>query len=180
MKAINKTLNRLRKPTTTLGSLLIVAILSLWGATGCEANESVRPETIVSFFATVSPSSYVTTFGLATIGTEQVTSQDLNELLRPSGGKVLIVTSITGYHITPTSKAPFSVVWLFALTRETKASRGWGGGGLSISGLQTTQVNYRPGLVVTLLPDESLCVRSGTQSNETARVEVHGYLMEKS
>lgn len=177
MKAINKRLNRLRKPTTTLGSLLIVAILSLWGATGCEANESVRPENIVSFFATVSPSSYVTTFGLATIGTEQVTSQDLNRLLRPSGGKVLIVTSITGYHITPTSKAPFSVVWLSA--RKPEAVRGWGAG-LSISGLQTTQVNYRPGLVVTLLPDESLCIESGTQSNEKARVVVHGYLMERS
>lgn len=178
MKAINKRLNRLRKPTTTLGSLLIVAILSLWGATGCEANESVRPENIVSFFATVSPNSYVTAFGLAMIGTEQVTSEDLNELLRPSGGKVLIVTSITGYHITPTSKAPFSVVWLLA--RKPKAVRGWGGGGLSISGLQTTQVNYRPGLVVTLLPDESLCIESGTQSNDTARVQVHGYLMERS
>ena len=177
MKAINRTPNRLRKPTTTFGSLLIVAILSLWGATGCEANESVRPENIVSFFATVSPNSYVTVFGSAMIGTEQVTSEDLNKLLRPSGGKVLIVTSITGYHITPTSNAPFSAVSLLA--RKPGASRGWGAGGLSISGLQTTQVDYRPGLVVTLLPDESLCIASWIQSNERARVEVHGYLMER-
>ena len=89
----------------------------------------------------------------------------------------MIVTSITAYHITPTSKAPFSVVDLMGC--KNGSTRGWGNGGLSISGLQTTQVNYRPGLVVTLIADESLCIGNFIQSNETARVGIHGYLMDR-
>lgn len=177
MKVIHRTPNRLPKAIITLGSLLILAILFLWGAATCAASESVQPENTVSFFATVSPDSKETSFGAVMIGTEQATSEDLNNLIGPEGGKMLIVTSITAYHITPTSKAPFSVVDLMGC--KNGSTRGWGNGGLSISGMQTTHVNYRPGLVVTLIADESLCIANFIQSNEKARVGIHGYLMDR-
>lgn len=168
----------LRESAISIGSLLMLAILFLCGASGCVANESIKPENIVSFFGTVSPNSKDKTFGAVVIGAEQATSEDLNKLLRPNGNKVLIVTSVTGYHITPTNKAPFSVVAILGL-RENGSTRGWGNGGLSVSGLQTTQVDYRPGIVVTLMSDESLCIASFIQSNDKARVGVHGYLIDK-
>jgi hypothetical protein len=158
--------------------LLLLVVLLVWGATGCEYNEDAEPDIVVSFFATVSPDSRETTFGAAMIGTEQATSEDINELIRPAGGKVLIVTSITGYHITPSSKYPFSVVGLIGITDEG-STRGWGNGGLSIAGLHTTHVTFKPGLAVTLTSNESLCIASFIQSNDKARVGVHGYLRDR-
>ena len=177
MKATYNTSNYLRKATTILSGLLILAILLPCGANGYEVKRSFQIENVVSFFGTVSPDSTDTDFGAIVIGTKQATSEDLNKLLRPKGRKVLIVTSITAYHITPTSKAPFSIVAL--LGYRNGSTRGWGNGGLSISRLQTTQVNYRPGLVVTLMTGESLGIRSFKQSNEKARVGIHGYLMDR-
>ena len=178
MKVMHKIPNHLRKSTIILSSILILAVLFIWGITGCEYKKCVEPDTIVSFFASVSPGSKETTFGAAMIGIQQATSEELNNLLRPEGGKALIVTSITGYHITPTKKIPFSIVDLIGLSKKG-STRGWGNGGLSIAGPQTTQVNYRPGIVVTLMSGESLCIASFIQSNEKARVGVHGYLVDR-
>ena len=130
----------------------------------------------MSYFETVYPSSFGSV-GSLVVGTNQASSEDLYEAIRPEGGKVLIVTSITAFHITPTHETPFSVISLLGV--KDGSTRGWGQGSLSVSGLQTTQVNYDPGLVVQLTKGESLSFRSLLQSNDIARVGLHGYLVDK-
>lgn len=177
MDAKQKTKKSLRKQVTILSSLLMLIVLLLWATLGCNSEKCVQTNNIVSFLANVSPGSNQKVFTVV-IGTKQATPAELNNLLRPEGGKIFIVTSITSYHITPKIEAPFSVIGLLAVT-ESESTRGWGAGSLSVTGRKTTHVTYRPGLVVELTGAESLAVRSFIQSNETARVEVHGYLMKR-
>lgn len=177
MDATQKTKKSLRKQVTILSSLLVLTVLLLWATFGCNSEKCVQTNNIVSFLANVSANSYQKVFTVV-IGTKQATPTELNNLLRPEGGKIFIVTSITSFHITPKIEAPFSVIALLAVT-EKGSTRGWGAGSLSVTGRNTTHVTYRPGLVVELRDVESLAVRSFIQSNETAHVEVHGYLMER-
>lgn len=176
MRATFKTPNYLQAPIKIL-SLLTLVILILWSTIGCKVEKRVPIEDIVSFQANVEADSFQKVFTLV-IGTKQATSEELNNLLRPAGGKVLMVTSITAFHIKPTIESPFSVIKLMAQTA-SGSTRGWGVGGLSVSGRKTTHVTYRPGMVVELVGDESLTIRSLIQSNELARVEVHGHLRER-
>ena len=57
---------------------------------------------------------------------------------------------------------------------------GFGNSAIGTYGLQNYQVDYNPGLVVNLLNKrQQLCFKSYIQSNENARVFVHGVLLDK-
>lgn len=131
----------------------------------------------VSFVAVVQPHSDQTGFNLM-IGNQQVPSSMLNDMLRPGGGHMLRVTSIKA-HLINSQPMPgdsdYALVFLGAVTTRPSV-RGFGAGSISVSGAATAQVNFDPGLFVQLGGNESLTVRSQLQSNETAHIEVHGYL----
>lgn len=133
-----------------------------------------KVEDAVSFFANVDPDSFDTTFAAIVIGTEQATAEDLNELLRPSGGMALRVTTMKLHNFTPVDTS-YASVFLGACT-PIFSTRGFGSGPLAAGGPNTIQVNFQPGLVATLNSNESLCIRSLIQSNDLAVVGIHGFL----
>ena len=177
MAVIQKIVKSLPKKFSFFSSISILFILILLSTMGCNSEKCIQTDNVVSFLANVDPDSFQKVFTVV-IGTKQATPSELNNLLRPEGGKVFIVTSITSYHITPRNESPFSVIGLLGLT-ESGSTRGWGAGTISVSERETTHVDYRPGIVVLLTENESLAVRSFIQSNDKARVEVHGYLKER-
>ena len=163
--------------------LLMIGTLCLWDSRGqANSHEGAQtttpsPEDTISFFMTVGPDSF-DTGSTARIGPDPGKVDDINAAIRPAGGKLFIVTAITAYHISPRSQDPFSIVSLTALT-DKGSTRGWGGGGISVSGQQTTHAQYWPGIVVQLVDNESLSVRSFVQSTDTVRFIVHGYLVDR-
>ena len=154
---------------------VIIPVLFLFGASGlCFAQQDIQNE-VVSFLANVNPNQKQKVFTIV-IGDEQVSTEKLNNLLKPKGGKVLIVTSITAFHITPKKRKSFSVVGLLAVSNNG-ATRGWGAGTLSVNEKFTTHISYHPGLIIKLMKKESLAIANYIQSNELVRVEIHGFLM---
>ncbi len=131
----------------------------------------------VSFLANVDPDTSQTVFTVQIDG-QQTATADLNQLLRPGGGKVLRVTSIHGFlsdgRVPPTAD-DYAVIFLGALSNRN-AVRGFGAGSIALDGRSTSQINFQPGLFVSLLANESLVLRSQLQSNYPARIEVHGFL----
>jgi len=132
----------------------------------------------VNFFTNVEPEQNDKQMGAVEIGMNQATAEDLNELIRPDGGKVLIVNKMRAFHILPESDEPFSVVGLLSCTDED-STRGFGNGMISVSGLETMEVTYDPGIVVHLTEDGNVCIRSFIQSTDITSVEVNGYLMDR-
>lgn len=109
---------------------------------------------------------------------QQVSAEDFSDMLRPGGGHVFRVTSINGFLLNgpvPPSNDDYAVVFLGALGLRNSI-RGFGAGTIALDGRGSNQVNFRPGLFVNLLANESLVLRSMVQSNQQARIEVHGFL----
>ncbi len=150
----------------TLFSLLL-ALLSVGHLHAAEA---------VSFLANVDPDSDQTVLTVQ-LGDQQIPTSELNDMLRPGGGSVLRITSVHGF-LTGTPQVPstsdYAVIFVGAIMRG--GIRGFGAGTLSLNGAGTTQINFDPGLVASLLNNEYLVIRSQSQSNHEARVEVHGFL----
>jgi len=132
----------------------------------------------ISFLANVAPDTSQTVF-TAQLDGHQISTEQLNEMLRPGGGSVLRVTSMHGFLISssiPTS-LDYAVIFIAAL-RPRDSVRGFGAGTISLNGPSTTQINFDPGLFAQLLSNESLVLRSQIQSNHLARIEVHGFLQD--
>ncbi len=138
---------------------------------------AVYASTPVSFLANIDPDSSQTIFTIQ-VGAEQVSSNDLNSRLRPGGGSVLRVTSIHGF-LSDGLKLPadphYALIFLGAM-QPRNAIRDFGAGTLVLTGSSTSQITFDPGLLVNLLPNESLTLRSQTQSNHAAKIEVRGFL----
>ncbi len=134
----------------------------------------------VSFFMDVEPGtkSFISQNGQ--IGTKQVTISKINEQLY--NGKTLIVKSITVEHLSLPFPNPesYSVVALARCAIKSGSIGGFGNSSISTYGLQSNSMYYNPGLVVHLDEKHVLCVSSYIQSNEKARIFVHGILLDKS
>lgn len=146
---------------------LLVALFFIGTASASEA---------VSFLANVDPDSDQTVFTIQ-VGDQQISTAQLNNMLRPGGGSVLRITSVHGFLSDPNivpDATDYAVIFVGALSRF--GIRGFGAGTLSLNGAGTTQINFAPGLVASLLNNEVLTIRSQVQSNHEARIEVHGFL----
>lgn len=160
--------NALFRPPRARFLLLVLALLVSGGA---------QAQKTVSFLANVQPDSDQTGFNVR-INDQSIPTSDLNAMLRPSGGMVLRVTSL---HIvlldalTLPAASDYAVVFLGALSPRGSID-GFGAGTLSTSGGATRQIQFDPGLYVSLREDQVLTLRSQVQSNQVARVEVHGFL----
>lgn len=150
---------------------LYILTLSLFFTANAHAQKAI------SFLANVQPDSDQTAFSIK-VNEQTITSAELNDMLRPGGGTTLRVTSIHGLLIDPLTipdVSDYALVFIGAVSRRASI-RGFGAGTISVSHGNTTQVNFDPGLFVNLDNDESLTLRSQTQSNQLARIEVHGFL----
>ena len=169
---------KLKKMTNTI-LLSIAAITITVTAIAADIDSTVEfnPENAVTFRVNIDPDSTDTAIDV-TIGDNQVSSEELADAVRLSSGRVLRITSVHGYVFnTPTPPAETDYVIAFVGACGPRLSiRSFGNGPITFSGRSTTQVNYRPGLVANLYPNERFCFRSLSQSNQRAHLEVHGYL----
>lgn len=133
----------------------------------------------VSFFMDVEPGTTSFTSSGGQIGTKQPGVSKVNaELFK---GKTLIVKSITinNRSIPFPNPDSFSDIAFGRCTKSLSFS-GFGNASISTYGPQSNTVHFNPGLVAHLLNERyGLCVSSFVQSNETARVFVHGILLDK-
>lgn len=164
----------MKKPTTAIfgKNYCCILLLALFFAGSAHAQKAI------SFLANVQPDSDQTFFSIK-LNDQTITSAALNDMLRPGGGSTLRVTSIHGLLIDSQQAVPdafdYAVVFIGAITPRASV-RGFGAGTISVSGPTTTQINFDPGLFVNLDSDETLTLRSQIQSNQLARIEVHGFL----
>ncbi len=150
---------------------LYILTLSLFFAASAHAQKAI------SFLANVQPDSDQTAFSIK-VNEQTITSAELNNMLRPGGGTTLRVTSMHGLLIDPFTIpdiSDYALIFIGAITPRA-AVRGFGTGTISVSGGTTTQINFDPGLFVNLNNNETLTLRSQIQSNQLARIEVHGFL----
>ncbi len=149
---------------------LLLLVCWTWGT-------AIWANTPVSFLANIDPGSSQTTFTVK-VGSDQITSVDLNHMLRPGGGRTLTITSIHGTLsdelTTPTN--PDCALISLGILKQQSAIRGLGADTLVLTGDSISRIDFDPGLAVSLLPDESLALRSQAQSSHSAVIEVHGFL----
>jgi len=164
------------------GSILFVFTTLVFGATNTVAEETdlsteTDPNNAVTFFAIVDANSSETSLN-AMIGETQTTSEQLTAAIRTDSDRVLRITSIQGQLFgspLPPAETDYALAFIAACSPRLSV-RGFGNGYIAFSGPNAVQVTYRPGLVVRLAADETLCLRSLTQSNQRVLIEVHGYL----
>lgn len=138
----------------------------------------VYADQTVSFLANVHPDTSETVFTVQLDG-QQISTAQLNDMIRPDGGHIFNVTSMHGFLLSssiPTS-SDYAVIFIGAL--KGRSVRGFGAGTISLNGPSTTQINFDPGLFAQLLSNESLVLQSQIQSNHMARIEVHGFVKKK-
>jgi len=134
----------------------------------------------ISFFMTVDQGSIALVSQSAQIGTKQVLLSEINAELHQ--GKTLIVKSISVENMSLPFPNPesYSVVAFAQCETKSLGISGFGNSPLSTYGLQNNSVYYNPGLVVQLTSkNHGLCASSYIQSNNKARVFVHGVLLDK-
>lgn len=152
---------------------LFMFVLAILTAFDAQAQKSI------SFQANVYPDSDQTAFDIR-VDDQQISTNELNAMLQPEGGVVLRVTSIhalllAGPVVVPDS-SDYAVI-LFGRLKRSGSISGFGAGTISAQGGATAQINLDPGLYVTLRQDEVLTLRSLVQSNQLARVLIHGHLV---
>lgn len=162
---------KFRRLTLVL-ALSMCAALPL-AAAGAQAATSER---IVSFLANVNAGEFQTTF-TAVRGTQQISTEDLNNLIRSGGNNVLRVRSIHAFLLPGVPQEGDYAAFFLGACTDDFSTRGFGAGSLAVAGANTAQVILNPGAVASLSETESLCLRSLVQSNHTVRVEVHGVLV---
>lgn len=139
-----------------------------------------KAQVTVSFFMTVEPNSKSLVSNGAQIGVNQGLVSDINAELYQ--GKTLIIKSISVENMSLPFPNPESYSVVAFGQCETKSLNiiGFGNSYISTYGLQNNSVYYNPGLVVQLISkNHGLCVSSSIQSNNEARVFVHGVLLDK-
>ncbi|GAB4194927.1 MAG: hypothetical protein Tsb002_26940 [Wenzhouxiangellaceae bacterium] len=148
----------------------------LWLLLAAAMTSTAYAQKPISFQTIVHPNSTQSGFNIQFVD-KQISTNELNMMLQPAGGMVLRVTSIHGY-LTGMTDVPnafdYAVIYLGASKRGSM--RQFGAGSISLNGAGTTQINFDPGLVATLLDTETLALRSLLQSNRQARIEIHGYI----
>lgn len=159
-------------------SLLTLASTDSFAESLSELQE--KAPVTVSFFMDVDPGLTTTFSQTAQIGTQQVLLSDINAELYV--GKILIVKSISVQNISlpyPNTES-YSVVGFAQCEMKSLDISGFGNSSIATYGPQNNSLYYNPGLVVTLANKNfALCVSSYIQSNGTARVFVHGVLLDK-
>ncbi len=130
----------------------------------------------VSFLANVDAGQLQSVFTVVQ-GTQQMTSAELNNYIRPDGGYVLRIRSIHAYLLRGVPQPGDYAAFFLGACSDEFYTRGFGAGSLAVGGTRSEQVIFQPGIVASLSVSESLCLRSLIQSNYTARVEVHGILL---
>lgn len=133
----------------------------------------------VSFFIDVAPGTTAFSSGSAQMGATQTIISEVNEQLVE--GKTLIVKSIsvTNFSIPFPNPDSFSAI-AFGSCTQSLAITGFGNSGIATYGSQSNTMYFNPGLVA-YLPNKKneLCIKSNVQSNEKARVFIHGILLDK-
>ena len=161
-------------------SILLILLATLFAVplTNANAQQSDVQHT-VSFLANIDAGQFQTVF-TAVKGTQQISTEDLNNLIRPGGGNVLRIRSIHAHLLPGIPKVGDYAAFFLGACTQRQSTRGFGAGSVAVGGTANEQVTFTPGGVASLLESESLCLRSLVQSNYTVRVEVHGVLVPQS
>ncbi len=164
-----------------VAAFLLPMVLLIAAPASAESLEEIKEKMAetVSFFMTVEPGEKsLTSSNPVHIGDKEIPYKELMTYLHK--GRTLVVKTVIVENVSlpfPATDA-YSVVSLARCDVNTLATGGFGNSAIATYGLQSNPVHYNPGLLVTLLDQsDSLCVSSYIQSNETARVFIHGVLI---
>lgn len=161
---------------TKFQSIILIGLLALG------LNGQIHAQTPVTFFGTVAPNSQQIVFDSILIGAQQSTSGELNAMLQPGTDYSLRITSIYANLFTLSTTTPGEDDYARINIAEIGPGgdvRGFGNHTISLSGTGTTQVNFSPGLYADLRIRGRLGLISLIQSNQDARVTIHGFLDKK-
>lgn len=157
-----------------LSLAIFLSFLAALPMTKAQANDANVQRT-VSFLANVDAGAFETEFTVVR-GTQQITTEQLNDLIRPDGGYVLRIRSIHAHLLPGVPEVGDYAAFFLGACNEKFSTRGFGAGSVAVGDTANEQVIFLPGVVAWLTASERLCLRSLIQSNYTVRVEVHGVL----
>lgn len=144
-----------------------------------QSNESLvrnRADNAVSLRQGIGDNAIVKTFSVW-IGSEERNLANLNSILK-DGGKVLRVNSMTSRVRTAQSIQDSIAFVELGTCDQNNAFRSVHGAEIAVTGEESHQVKYEPGLVVSLDQDRDICLRSSS-SNVGAVIGIHGYLQDQ-
>ena len=165
--------------------LAMVVVVFAASATNATPATAQSVEDTVTLQQTVNPNITGVSFAVQ-LGTTMWAWTDLHRQIRPSGNKVLRITSMQGYIYPPfPTVAPRTTAYAHLRlaqceTGSTFGTEPFAAPRLSISGRGHSQIDFRPGLPIVLSSDTAmLCLIGHGSGNSAGAVSIHGFLEDR-